>query len=340
MRPLGIPTVADRIAQMVVTQYLQPILEPLFHENSYGYRPGKSAKDALGVARQRCWRHDWVLDLDIKGFFDSIDHELLMRAVRRHTSCQWVHLYILRWLRAPAALKDGTLEERTKGTPQGGVISPLLANLYLHYAFDHWMEREFRGIPFERYADDIICHCRSESQAAYLRDAIKRRFANCHLELHPQKTKVVYCKKEKRDQVYATVCFDFLGYAFRPRIAKSKDGSIFLNFTPAISTAAAKSIRTEMRTWAVHHRSDLSLNDIARRVNPSLRGWINYYGSFNRTVLYRVLEHMNKYLVRWAMAKYKTLSRHPRRAREWLGRIQRRQPRLFANWAMAVGAAG
>jgi RNA-directed DNA polymerase len=187
-RPLGIPTVADRIAQMVVKRYLEPILEPVFHTDSYGYRPGKSAHDALAVARRRCWRHDWALDLDIKSFVDEIDWGLLMQAVRRHTDCKWVLLYLQRWLEAPMSMPDGgTLVERTRGTPQGAVVSPVLANLFLHYVFDLWMRREHPDIPFERYADDATCHCRSEAQALELRQALEKMFADCKLQLHPQR---------------------------------------------------------------------------------------------------------------------------------------------------------
>jgi RNA-directed DNA polymerase len=339
-RPLGIPTVADRVAQMVVTRFLQPVLEPHFHADSYGYRPGKSAKEALGVARQRCWRYDWVLDLDIKGFFESIDHGLLMRAVRRHTSCPRALLYIERWLKAPTKLADGSLIEREAGTPQGGVVSPLLANLYLHYAFDCWMGREFPAIPFERYADDVICHCRSEAQAAHLKDAIQQRFATCRLELHPQKTKVAYCKDDNREGSYPTVQFEFLGYAFRPRFAKNREGQIFLAFTPAISPKSAVAIRRTMRSWRLHRRSDLSLVDIAGLVNPVVRGWINYFGSYRRSALYRVFGHLNTYLVRWAMSKYKDLRHYRGRARHWVLRLQRREPGLFAHWAMIPQTLG
>jgi len=336
-RPLGIPTVADRIAQMVVTRFLQPILEPQFHADSYGYRPGKSAKEALGVARERCWRYAWVLDLDIRSFFETIDHELLMRAVRRHTACPWVLLYISRWLRAPTQLVDGSLIERDSGTPQGGVISPLLANLYLHYAFDLWMQREFPGIPFERYADDVICHCHSEAKAKQLQDAIERRFATCRLELHSQKTKIVYCKQVDRYAAYPTVQFDFLGYAFRPRLAKSKADRMFVGFLPAVSPKSAKSIRQAMRGWRLHRCSDLSLEEIADMVNPAVRGWINYYGLYYRSALYRVMVHLDWYLSRWAMMKYKSLRGHRRRALRWVRSIALRQPNLFAHWA-AFGA--
>lgn len=226
VRPLGIPTVGDRIAQMVVKQRLEPLLEPVFHASSYGYRPGRSAHDAVRVARRLCWKHDWVLDLDIKGFFDNLDHALLLQAVRKHTDCRWLSLYVERWLQAPAQLPDGTLAVREKGTPQGGVISPLLANLFLHYAFDVWMQRHYPVVYFERYADDIIVHCKSEKQALWLKDVIARRLAQCHLELHPEKTKVVYCKDDDRTGNYPHESFDFLGFAFRPRGAKSRTGTL------------------------------------------------------------------------------------------------------------------
>ena len=254
-RPLGIPTVADRIAQEVVRRYLEPILEPVFHPDSYGYRPGRSAIDAIRTARQRCWRSDWVLDIDIKGFFDSIDHELLLRAVRKHTECAWVQLYIERWLKAPAMLNSGELVARMQGTPQGGVISPLLANLFLHYAFDTWMGRAMPGTPFERYADDIICHCRSEREAQALRRMIEDRFIACGLVLHPQKTKIVYCKDTSRTGQHATVTFDFLGYTFQPRRAKWPGGFYRAWYLPAASPSALKAIRRAVRDWSLQRRS-------------------------------------------------------------------------------------
>jgi group II intron reverse transcriptase/maturase len=230
-RPLGIPTVADRIAQMVVKRSLEPLVEPQFHHDSYGYRPGKSALEAVGVARQRCWRNAWVLDLDIKAFFDSIDSDLLMRAVRKHTDCRWVLLYIERWLRAPMQMEDGSLIIRKRGTPQGGVISPLLANLFLHYAFDVWMRRNYPDVAFERYADDAICHCQSEEQARALRASLEKRFAECGLELHPDKTQIVYCKDDDRRNDFPNRKFDFLGYTFRPRLARRRQGKIGVSFS-------------------------------------------------------------------------------------------------------------
>ena len=339
-RPLGIPTVADRIAQMIAKRYLEPILEEYFHPGSYGYRPEKSAIEAIGVARQRCWRYNWVLDLDIKGFFDNIDHDLLMRAVRKHTDCKWVILYIERWLKAPVQLEDASLIHRDKGTPQGGVISPLLANLFLHYAFDTWMQKHYPQIPFERYADDEICHCRSKAEAEGLRVAIERRFAECGLELSLQKTKIVYCKDDSRRGEYPEQKFDFLGFTFRPRRAKSRQGKFFVGFNPAISNKAAKSIRDTMRQWQIHRHTDTSLDDLAKMANPALRGWINYYGSFNKSALYLILQHLNSILVRWATRKYKRLRGHSHPAWHWLLSIMRRQPSLFVHWRPSQAKAG
>jgi RNA-directed DNA polymerase len=279
-RPLGVPTVADRIAQTVVKEYLEPELEKHFHPDSYGYRPGKSALDAVGVARQRCWRYAWVLDLDLQAFFDTIPHDLLLRAVRKHTSCRWVLLYIERWLQAPVQLADGTLEAREKGTPQGSVVSPLLSNLCLHYAFDRWMADHHPTIPFERFADDILCHCRREAQARWLRAVLERRLAQCGLTMHPDKTRIVYCKDDDRREHYPHETFDFLGYTFRARRSKNRWGKYFVNFSPGVSNTAAKAVRHTMRGWQLACRIDKTVEDLARRFNPILRGWITYYGRY------------------------------------------------------------
>lgn len=337
MRPLGIPTVADRIAQMVVKRHLEPLVEPQFHPDSYGYRPGKSALDAVGMARQRCWRRDWVLDLDIKAFFDSIEPELLMRAVRKHTDCPWALLYIDRWLKAPMQMADGSLIGRERGTPQGGVISPLLANLFLHYAFDLWMRRNFPDILFERYADDAICHCRDEDQAIALRTALATRFAECGLTLHPEKTKIVYCKDQSRRENHPTFKFDFLGYTFRPRMVSKRVGGMGVSFSPAASTKALTAIRRTIRSWSMHRRSDKGLDDLARMFNSHIRGWINYYGRFCPSALYPTLQRIDLTLARWASGKFKSLRGHKRRSRHWLARIARHQPRLFAHWGLLYG---
>lgn len=340
MRPLGIPTVADRIAQAVVKGYLEPMVEPHFHKDSYGYRPGKSALEALGVTRKRCWRYDWVVDIDIKAFFDTIDHDLLMRAVRKHTDSRWVLLYTERWLKAPVQMTDGTLQSRGKGTPQGSVISPLLANLFLHYAFDRWMEEYYPSIPFERFADDIVCHCRSEAQARWLRSRLECRFAECGLELHPQKTRTVYCKDDNRRGSYPNEKFDFLGYTFRPRRAKNHRGEYFVGFLPAASNGAHKSMRQTMRSWRLHRRSGQTLDDFARMTNPILVGWIKYYGHFYKSSLYPIFRHLDYIMVRWARRKYKRLRGSQRRARWWLRGVRSRQPSLFAHWRLLYPCAG
>jgi len=335
-RPLGIPTVSDRIAQTVVKIVFEPELEKYFHPDSYGYRPGKSALDAVGKARQRCWRYDWVLDIDIKGFFDNINHDLMMRAVRKHTDCQWVLLYIERWLKADVQRRDGTLLKREKGTPQGSVISPLLANLFLHYAADEWLRCHFPQCPFERYADDSVIHCRTEQEAMKLKEALGKRLHECDLELHPDKTKIVYCKDDDRQKNYVTTTFDFLGYTFRSRRSKNRWGKYFVNFSPAVSNKAKTKIRQEMRSWRVHLRSDKSLEDIARMFNAVLRGWYNYYSRYYKSELYSVFRHFNRTLVRWAMRKFKRLRDHKRRAEYWLGRIARKEPSLFYHWQVGL----
>lgn len=333
-RALGIPTVSDRIAQTVVKMQLEAVVEKEFHPDSYGYRPGKSAIEAVGTARQRCWRNDWVLDLDVKGFFDNLDHDLVMRAVRRYTDCQWVLLYVERWLKVPSQLEDGTLVARERGTPQGGVVSPLLANIFMHLAFDTWMQKQHPGVPFERYADDVIVHCETEAQAQMVRRSIERRLAQCKLELHPEKTKIIYCKDDNRRGSYPNEKFDFLGYTFRPRSAKNRWGNLFLSFTPAASDKAAKTMRQTMRAWGLHRRSDKSIDDLARMIDPVLRGWINYYGGYFRSALNPVFHHLNCALTKWAMRKYKRLRGHRRNARHWLGKVARRETELFAHWRL------
>jgi RNA-directed DNA polymerase len=332
-RKLGVPTVSDRIAQMVVKIYFEPDVEPYFHPDSYGYRPGKSAIEAVGVARQRCWSYNWVLDLDIKGFFDNIDHDLMMRAVQKHTDCKWVLLYIERWLKAPVQLEDGSVENRDIGTPQGSVISPLLANLFLHYAFDEWMRRNHPNIAFERYADDIIVHCKSERQARWIKSVIEKRLKECKLELHPKKTKIVYCKDDDRRGNYRNKSFNFLGYTFRPRGVKARQRNrFFVGFTPALSNEAAKSMRDRIRAWKIHLMSDKAITDISRIVNPVVRGWINYYGHYYKSALHPIFNQLNRALAKWAMRKYKRLRGQKRKATVWLRRIAFNEPGLFAHW--------
>ena len=336
-RPLGIPTVADRVAQEVARRYLEPRLEPVFHADSYGYRPGKSAIDAVRQARQRCWRYDWVLDLDVKAYFDSIDWELMLRAVRCHTNQPWVLLYIERWLKAPVQMEDGSVVPRTAGTPQGGVVSPILANLFLHYAFDMWMTRTFPHIPFERYADDAICHCKSAEEAQALWSALAGRFAACKLVLHPEKTKIVYCKDANRRGDFPNRSFDFLGFMFRARKTMWQGCIRAHGFMPAASPKALTSISRTIRRWTLHHHSDKSLHDLAETYNTSIQGWINYYGNFYRTQLRPTLKRIDLYVIRWARRKFKRLRRKTKGARDWFDRLRRANPTLFAHWQLCHG---
>jgi RNA-directed DNA polymerase len=336
VRILGVPTVADRIAQMTAKLYFEPLVEPIFHPDSYGYRPGKSAIDAVRVTRTRCWRYDWVLEFDIKGLFDNIDHELLMKAVRKHTDCPWVILYIERWLKAPFQMKDGSKRERTSGTPQGGVISPVLANLFMHYTFDKWMTKMHPHNPWARYADDAVIHCRTKEEAERLLERLNERFKACKLELHPEKTRIVYCKDDDRKGDHPEIKFDFLGYTFRPRRSKNRYGKFFINFTPAVSNKACKAMRQTIRGWRMHLKPDKGIYDLSRMFNASIRGWINYYGHFYKSQLYPVLRHMNNALVIWARRKYKKLARYKTRAIRWLGRIAKNIPKLFAHWELGI----
>lgn len=335
-RILGIPTVPDRVAQTVIKMQLEPLVEPKFHQDSYGYRPGKSAHDAVGMARRRCWRYNWVIDYDIKGFFDNLSHELVMKAVRHHADSKWILLYVERWLKAPLQKEDGSLVPRDRGTPQGGVISPLLANIFMHHAFDDWMKRCFPGVPFERYADDGLAHCSSYEQAQRVLEAMKKRLQECGLEIHPDKTRIGYCKDADRKKSHENEKFDFLGFTFRPRLSKNKRGKYFVNFTPAISQKAAKSIRGEIRKWKIHNRSDKQIDDLARMFNAQVQGWINYYGAYYKSALYPILREIETDLILWAKRKYKRFKGHHTKAIHWLGRISRREPRLFVHWRLGL----
>lgn len=337
-RPLGVPTVADRIAQSVIKAAIEPRLEKCFHPDSFGYRPGKSAKQALEKTRQRCWQYDWVLEYDISQFFEDIDHERLMKAVRKHVEEKWILLYIERWLKAPTSV-DGVLSPRTRGTPQGGVVSPILANLYLHYCFDQWISRHHPGVVFERYADDGVVHCATYEQALQLKLALEQRFSECGLKLHPTKTRIIYCKQAGRSADYPDTAFDFLGYTFRPRGVKSGRGEVFVGFTPAVSNTAAKAIRREIRNWGIPRRTDKKIDDLARMFNAKVRGWTNYYGAFTRSVLCEVLRHLDRKLVLWVTRKYKKFRGHRARAREWLWRVESQHPNLFAHCEFLHGRA-
>ena len=335
-RILGVPTVSDRIAQAVTKIMLEPSLEAIFYKDSYGYRPNRSAHQALERVRQRCWKYDWVLEFDIKGLFDNIDHALLMSALRKHTDKEWILLYVERWLKAPM-IREGILLERTKGIPQGGVIGPLLANLFLHYVFDCWMKRTFIGVEFCRYADDGLVHCTTKEQAEYIKERLTKRFKECELELNENKTKIVYCKDKLRSQDYPIISFDFLGYTFRPRLSHSKyKEEFFVNFSPAVNKASIKSMNQEMKRWKLNLRSSQFLEDFSRMYNPILRGWWHYYGFFYKSAMTVVFNQLNRTLVKWAKKRYKRFHRSKTQASKWLTKVARQKRKLFIHWQLGI----
>jgi RNA-directed DNA polymerase len=333
IRVLGIPNVVDRVAQKAAAMALEPSVEPVFHEDSYGYRPGRAPVDAVVVCRERCFRRDWVVDLDIRAFFDSVSWDLMLRAVARHSDQKWVVMYVERWLKAPMLMSDGTLLQRVKGTPQGSPISPALANLFLHYALDAWMVREFPAVPFERFADDAVIHCVSERQARVVREAVARRLVEVGLELHPEKTRIVYCKDSNRRGTYEQVSFTFCGYTFRPREAYNKrQGRAFTAFLPAVSAGKLTAMSRRAASWRIHRRVNLTLDDLAAPINQVLRGWFAYFTAFYPSAVSPLCQRVDNHLVRWARWKYKRLERSDRRARAWLREVRTREPELFVHW--------
>lgn len=334
-RRLGVPAVGDRVAQTVAALVLEPRTESIFHDDSYGYRPGRGALDAVARCRDRCWKKAWVIDLDVQKFFDSVPWDLMIKAVHANTTHEqrWIVLYVRRWLAAPILIPEGRLEERDRGTPQGSAISPVIANLFMHYAFDSWLEREFPTVEFERYADDAVVHCATERQAREVLAALEVRMEQVGLRLHPTKTKIVYCKDRNRRLDHEETSFTFLGYTFRARKAPTRDGaSMFAAFLPAVSTDARKKMGGTIRAWRIHLRTTDDLAELAKRINPVVRGWMNYYGRFYRTELDALLRRINTYLVRWARRKFKRLRSFKKAKRWWTGVLQR-QPTLFAHWA-------
>ena len=340
IRVLGIPSVVDRVAQAAAAKALEPSVEPIFHEDSYGYRPGRAPVDAVAVCRERCFKTDWVVDLDIRAFFDSVPWDLMLRAVAHHTDQKWIVLYVERWLKAPMQRPDGTLVQRVKGTPQGSPISPCLANLFLHYGLDAWMVREFPTIPFERFADDAVIHCVSESQARFVRDAVARRLVEVGLELHPDKTRIVYCKDSRRRGTYEEISFTFCGYTFRPRKAyNQRTGGVFTGFLPAVSPEKLTAMSRRVGSWRLHRRTTLDLHDLAPGMNLVLRGWLAYFTAFYPTAVIPLCQCIDRHLERWARWKYKRLARSPKRTRAWLQGVRTRNPELFVHWRYCGAAS-
>lgn len=336
IRVLGVPTVEDRIAQMIVRLSMERIIDPIFLNDSYGYRPNRSAHDAIKVTRSRCWKYDWVLEFDIKGLFDNINHKLLLKAVYKYARYKWEILYIKRWLANPVSNNNKITKNTENGTPQGGVISPLLANLFLHFAFDKWMERRFPNNKWCRYADDGIIHCNSRAEAIFILNCLKERMKECKLEIHPGKTKIIYCKDSNRKENHKLHEFTFLGYSFRPRKAKGINGSSFTSFLPAISNKAKKHIRSTIKSWYLLHQTQITLAEVADKYNSVLRGWLNYYGLYGKNELKKVLHHMNDHLVMWVIRKFDKLKTKKMKARKLLNKIAKENPNLFSHWTVGV----
>ena len=336
-RMLGVPAVADRVAQTVVAARIEQAAEPVFHPGSFGYRPGRSQLDAVAACRENCWRYDWVIDLDISKFFDSVRWDLILRAVQAQVDLPWVILYVMRWLAAPMQMADGTVADRDRGTPQGSAVSPVLVNLFMHYAFDRWLAENFPGCPFERYADDAVVHCRTLRQAREVLAALSARMDQVGLRLHPDKTKIVYCRDGSRRQPWdGPEKFTFLGYDFRARSQRTKHGRLFTGFAPAISDDARAAKGDIARSWKLARKTTLTLADLRAWINPVIRGWMNYYGRFNRSQLYPLLARVNRYIQQWLRNKYKRL-RGLKALRAAWKRITRQHPGTFAHWQWVTG---
>jgi len=333
-RILGVPTVTDRVAQAAVNMILESILDPIFDRDSYGFRKGKSAHEALAITRKRCWENDWVVEFDIKGLFDNINHGMLLKALRRHCRTRWVLLYVERWLKAPMQNAQGELITRNSGTPQGGVVSPILANLFLHYVFDKWVRKTMKDVPFCRYADDGLLHCKSRRQAEFVMRRITSRFSQCGLEIHKGKSAIVYCKDKNRREENEEISFDFLGYTFRPRRCVNGKGVVHPNFLPAVSRTSKKAISREIRSWHIQLKNEKTLVDLSRMFNPVLRGWQNYYGRFYPSAMSSIWRRINWYLAQWVRRKYKRFAKHKRRAYKHVARLAVANTHLFVHWEL------
>jgi len=332
IRSLGIATVEDRIAQQVVRAYLEPKIEPTFHNDSYGFRRGRNAHQAIRATAKRCSWHSWVIDIDIRKYFDTIDHDLLLKGVRRYTDEKWVLMYIERWLKSGTLKENGEMEERTIGSVQGGVISPLLANVFLHFVFDKWMDIHYPTIKFERYCDDIVVHCNSGKQALFIKAMIIKRLAECKLSVNEQKSKIVFCKnpKNKGQELKAHASFEFLGYTFRPMLIPTRDGILLLT-TPVMSQKSKKSVMEKLRGMKLYKKK-LRIQQLAREVNEQTTGWINYYCAFSKWSTQKLWEQVNRILIKWVMCNRNWGFK---RALKWIKACFKTQPLLFRHWEIA-----
>jgi RNA-directed DNA polymerase len=338
LRPLGIPTVSDRIAQGVVKDYIEPSIEAIFHHSSFGYRPGRSAHDALVQCHKNCIEKAWVLDVDIKGFFDNISHSIMMELLEEHTKEKWVLMYVERWLKAGVEQENGDIAARTKGTPQGGVISPLLANIYLHHAFDKWMDNTHPQCPFERYADDIVIHCSSKKEAEQMLEELKVRMQEFELTLHPEKTKIVYCKNYYRIEKHDNESFTFLSYSFQPRTIDDQFGrqKHLIVFAAAICTAAKVSIRSALKEVLCTKRGSHTIEYLADKLNPKIRGWLNYYSRFGSKKAYSVFYYLNGLLREWIKDIFRIQGKG--KVYQKYNSILEENPELFYHWKLGIKA--
>lgn len=336
-RLLGIPTIEDRIAQMVIKMNLEPLVEPVFKEDSYGYRPNKSPIDAVGITRERCWKYPWLIEFDIRGLFDNIDHDLIMKAVCKHTECKWVILYINRILKAPIVLPNGEEKARETGTPQGGVISPVLANIFMHYAFDMWMSINYKKNPWARFADDGVIHCWSKNEAEQTVKNLEIRLRECKLEMHPEKTKIVYCRYDgnNKEEKQENEKFDFLGYTFMRRYIKCKNGNFMNNFVPAVSRKSKQSFRDKVKEVRLNHAYG-TIRDLAENLNPIIIGWSNYFSKFFKSEVRKTLGYVNESLVKWVMRRYKRIKGSKYNAWKYLSKIAKKYPNLFYHWTKGL----
>ena len=326
-RKLGVPTILDRIAQEVVRAPLEKIVQPQFHESSFGYQKNKNCHQAVEKALHNALTHGWAIDLDIKGFFDNIDQELLLKAVRHYCKEPWILMYVKRWSEAGIVQENGETINRLTGTPQGGVISPLLSNIFLHVVFDKWMEKEHPEKPFERYADDIVVHCKTEKQAKFVKAMIEKRMKSCKLELHPVKTKIIHLRGESESKYPRSL--DFLGFSLRLQMVETKVGKKLMP-TVVISQKSKNSIYAKLRSLKIHEMHT-SIYGVSKKLSPIIRGIMNYYCKFWSGHTHYIWHRLNVRLTKW-VKRIRSMS--TRAAIRWLKEKYKVKPGLFPHWEL------